>query len=76
MILTDSDINALLINIGKMHNLEEESSVMVTENGWTLTVRYDGMITADLRDYFGNVEHIPADFMKMIEDAVMSKLGL
>jgi hypothetical protein len=76
MILTDSDINAMLVKLGKMHNMDEYTSMLLSVNGWSLTIRYDGVITADLRDIFGTPNNIPQDFMKMIEDGVMSKLDL
>jgi hypothetical protein len=76
MILTDNDINSLLVKLGKMHNMEEYTSMLLVSNGWRLTIRYDGVITADLRDIFGTPNNIPQDFMKMIEDGVMHKLDV
>ena len=76
MILTDDNINALLVRLAKQQALDQSDQVQVETEGWTLTIRYEGVINADLRDCFDQPVRIPSDFMKDIEDGILTMLEL
>jgi len=76
MILTDDNINALLVRLAKQQALDQSDQVQIEAEGWTLTIRYEGVINADLRDCFDQPVRIPSDFMKDIEDGILTMLEL